>query len=221
MSDQTDSPAHGDVQSHTPAKVSVPKDRNCPYCHQAFTSSSLGRHLDLYIKPKNPKPPDGIHNVEEIRNMRSSITRRQARTPSLKKQQAEAQRIEHINTTAAQNSTVRQILENTESGRSMHSPSTGDSQPQKNFGLLLNRAHWLATGVINDLPPRQDPLQAVRPAPPRENARGTSSKTELEAQHRLTDQLEKGKAADLALKEVLHIVMEAKYVSTPTLLLLV
>lgn len=212
MSDQTDSPVPGDAQPHTPAKASVPKDRSCPYCHQAFTSSSLGRHLDLYIKPKNPKPPDGIHNVDEIRNMRGSITRRQARTPSVKKQQAEAQRIEHTDT---QNGTVRQILENTESGRSMHSPSTGDAQPQRNFGFLLNRAHWMATGVINDLPPRQDPLQAVRPAPPRENSRGTSLRAELEVQHKLTEQLDKGKAADLALKEVLRVVMEAKYVFCP------
>lgn len=146
--------------------------------------------------------------------MRSSITRRQARTSSLKKQQAESQRMEHM--TTAQNGTVRQILENTESRRSIHSSSTGDSQPQKNFGFILNKPNWMATGVINDLPPRQDPLQAVRPAPPRESSRGTSLRAELEAQHKLTDQLDKGKAADLALKEVLRIVMEAKYVSDLT-----
>jgi len=57
----------------------APKDKHCPYCGQSFTSSSLGRHLDLYIKNKNPKAPDGLHNVEEIRKLRSSITRRQPR----------------------------------------------------------------------------------------------------------------------------------------------
>lgn len=57
----------------------APKDKNCPYCGQAFTSSSLGRHLDLYIKSKNPKAPDGIHDVDEIRKLRGSITRRQPR----------------------------------------------------------------------------------------------------------------------------------------------
>src|SRR5213083_1093542 len=57
----------------------APKDKNCPYCQQAFTSSSLGRHLDLYIKEKNPKPPDGIHDVEAIRKLRGNITRRQPR----------------------------------------------------------------------------------------------------------------------------------------------
>lgn len=59
------------VSSQTPATVSTPssstntgvngasqngakasKDRKCEFCNQAFTSSSLGRHLDLYIKPK-------------------------------------------------------------------------------------------------------------------------------------------------------------------------
>ena len=34
------------------SNTKAPKDRNCPFCNQAFTSSSLGRHLDLYIKPK-------------------------------------------------------------------------------------------------------------------------------------------------------------------------
>src|SRR5512140_2545728 len=65
-----------------PSRLDTPKaakDRNCPYCQQAFTSSSLGRHLDLYIKDKNPKPPDGIHNVDEIRKIRGGVTRRQAR----------------------------------------------------------------------------------------------------------------------------------------------
>src|ERR1700743_73218 len=55
------------------------KDRNCPFCGQAFTSSSLGRHLDLYIKEKNPKPPDGIHDVDAIRKLRGNITARHPR----------------------------------------------------------------------------------------------------------------------------------------------
>ncbi|KAM7204920.1 hypothetical protein V8F20_003382 [Naviculisporaceae sp. PSN 640] len=57
----------------------APKDKKCPYCKQAFTSSSLGRHLDLFIKEKNPKPPDGVHDVEDIRKTRSAITRRRQR----------------------------------------------------------------------------------------------------------------------------------------------
>ncbi|KAF4969768.1 hypothetical protein FZEAL_10169, partial [Fusarium zealandicum] len=66
------------ADSSTP-KGGAPKDKNCPYCGQAFTSSSLGRHLDLYIKDKNPKPPDGIHDVDAIKKLRGGITRRQPR----------------------------------------------------------------------------------------------------------------------------------------------
>ena len=62
------------------AGAKTTKDRSCPFCRQAFTSSSLGRHLDLYIKPKNPKPPDGVHDVIEIRKIRGGITRRQPRS---------------------------------------------------------------------------------------------------------------------------------------------
>jgi hypothetical protein len=63
-----------------PTTTKAVKDRTCPYCHQAFTSSSLGRHLDLYIREKNPKAPDGIHDVEAIRKLRQNITRRQPRS---------------------------------------------------------------------------------------------------------------------------------------------
>lgn len=66
------------------------KDKACPFCHQPFTSSSLGRHLDLYIKPKNPKPADGIHDVEKIKAMRGGITRRQPRNSLRPKQEGES-----------------------------------------------------------------------------------------------------------------------------------
>ena len=69
-----DSATTGNGQSKA---STLPKDRPCPFCGQSFTSSSLGRHLDLYIKDKNPKPPDGVHDVDAIRNLRGKITRRQ------------------------------------------------------------------------------------------------------------------------------------------------
>lgn len=55
------------------------KDRACEYCGQKFTSSSLGRHLDQFIKARNPKAPDGVHDVERIRKTRGAVTRRQQR----------------------------------------------------------------------------------------------------------------------------------------------
>ncbi|KAG0158228.1 hypothetical protein PDIDSM_5741 [Penicillium digitatum] len=63
------------------------KDRKCQYCQQAFTSSSLGRHLDQFLFKKKP---DGIHDVEEIRRIRSGITRRQARTSTGKTEAADS-----------------------------------------------------------------------------------------------------------------------------------
>ncbi|KAH9879501.1 hypothetical protein IAQ61_001319 [Plenodomus lingam] len=66
-------------RSTTDSGLKAAKDKNCPFCGQAFTSSSLGRHLDLYIRQKNPKAPDGIHLVDEIRKLRGGITRRQAK----------------------------------------------------------------------------------------------------------------------------------------------
>lgn len=58
------------------------KDKKCPWCGTPFTSSSLGRHLDLYIRPNNPKQPDGIHDVTAIRRLRGTITRRKTKGTS-------------------------------------------------------------------------------------------------------------------------------------------
>ncbi|KAG9577909.1 hypothetical protein KCV04_g23778, partial [Aureobasidium melanogenum] len=82
------------LDSTMDSSTKAPKDRNCPFCNQAFTSSSLGRHLDLYIKPKNPKPADGIHDVEKIKVMRGGITRRQPRN-SLRASANNNSRLQH------------------------------------------------------------------------------------------------------------------------------
>src|SRR5881394_1778426 len=66
----------GESHAEDLAKHPATKDKNCQYCHQRFTSSSLGRHLDQYLFKKKP---DGIHDVEEIRRLRSAITRRTTR----------------------------------------------------------------------------------------------------------------------------------------------
>lgn len=233
MSDTTQSPAPREGTGNPHAKIPAPKDRNCPYCHQAFTSSSLGRHLDLYIKPKNPKPPDGIHNVEEIRRIRGNITRRQARMSSAKKSQSlpshtptnlnshERHRSITVDTSIpTHNSLTRSILG--DQSQLIRSPSTGETSLRQSYGVLLNKPHWLATGVINDLPPREDPLQRVKSAPQEHATNGSDDvvsrwrsdlrEAEKEVQARLLDQLDRGKAADLALREVLNSITEAKWV---------
>ena len=210
-----------DAQAQTP-KGSISKDRNCPYCNQAFTSSSLGRHLDLYIKPRNAKPPDGIHNVDEIRRIRGNITRRQARTSSLKRER-EARGQDSLSQSASsvqgsaeggselgpQNATVKQILEQSEVNRQTKSPTLMDQMLDKRR-IFINKAHnWIATGVINDLPPRQDPLEKLRLA----NGSGGSygSQADGERSRAFEDELDDGRAASLALKEVLGSVWEARY----------
>ncbi|KAJ9214057.1 hypothetical protein DTO166G4_4323 [Paecilomyces variotii] len=130
-------------RQQTPAKNSTIKDKQCQYCHQAFTSSSLGRHLDQYLFKKKP---DGIHDVEEIRRIRSGITRRQART-----------------STGKRDSPDRAM------GKSQHDPHGVvplelNSKHQGGVRMMFNTPTWHATGVINDIPnpssPRDGPSAA-------------------------------------------------------------
>ena len=182
----------GSSASKTPAV----KDKECPYCHQAFTSSSLGRHLDLYIKDKNAKPPDDLHNVEEIRRMRGNVTRRQARSSAKKREGS------------ATSSKLTPF-------RDQHSPSTqgGFANVQHADGApvrtVLNRLNWHSTGVINDLPPvlREDESPFGR-----RPSRGISVKEEIVHKQSALEERERARAAELALQEVLGSVKAAKYV---------
>ncbi|CEN62008.1 hypothetical protein ASPCAL08650 [Aspergillus calidoustus] len=109
------------------AKNSSQKDRKCQYCNQAFTSSSLGRHLDQFLFKKKP---DGIHDVEEIRRIRSGITRRQARTSTGR----------------------RDTPERGASKDALGVPQPGENGPKGPIRMMFNTPTWHATGVINDIP---------------------------------------------------------------------
>ncbi|KAK2735005.1 hypothetical protein FQN57_001381 [Myotisia sp. PD_48] len=117
------------------------KDKRCAYCNQAFTSSSLGRHLDQYLYKKKP---DGIHNVEEIRRLRSGITRRTAR------------------------SSLKQASPESPSVHDPHSAAPLQLNPRSNsstFRVVLNQPSWQVTGVINDLPSAPSPVTQYKPLP--------------------------------------------------------
>lgn len=203
MAEQSIATPRSTAESGTP-KASAPKDKNCPFCHQAFTSSSLGRHLDLYIKSKNPKPPDGIHIVEEIRRLRAGITRRQARTSSRKE-----------SSTPVSTSKPTPI-EDLDSPVIIHSPIL-DPLPAGKIRTTLNGLNWQATGVINNLPPRNTVSSMPEPRR-RVSSRHEQQKTEFEQRQKMSDEWENLKAAELALKEVLGSVRDARYgtsVSTP------
>ncbi|KAF4543219.1 hypothetical protein BFW01_g7270 [Lasiodiplodia theobromae] len=220
-------------QQGSGAKVPAPKDKNCPFCHQAFTSSSLGRHLDLYIKPKNPKAPDGIHNVDEIRRMRGGITRRQARNSLAKKgdssggstpvssqqqqpppppptapqqvpvasqqqqqQQAPQQGHQH-------NPSVSAVSADTASPVITQSPTLNMPASGQKLRFQFNQPSWTSTGVINNLPPRASVSSETG------KTRHELQKRGLENRQIISDELDHGKAAELALKEVLASVRDA------------
>ena len=111
------------------AKYPAVKDRKCQYCQQAFTSSSLGRHLDQFLYKKKP---DGIHDIEEIRRIRSGITRRQARTSSGRPGTVEGSEMGQADTPT--------------------SDKEGGQKPRGGTRMMLNTPTWHATGVINDIP---------------------------------------------------------------------
>lgn len=171
------------------AAARIAKDRNCPFCDQAFTSSSLGRHLDLYIKSKNPKPPDGVHHVDEIRKMRGNITRRQSRVASIKRDTS----------VPAGPASARYSFDD-------RIASTPDSMRRVNW--TVNKPGWEATGVMNDLPPRLEPRPTERKDVPKRD----QMKADLDQRQRLADELDTGRAAQLALKEILDTVRNAEYV---------
>jgi hypothetical protein len=178
----------------------VPKDRSCPFCGQAFTSSSLGRHLDLYIRPKNPKPPDGVHDVDEIRRIRGNITRRQSRVASVKRDPS---------TPAAAPAATNNGPEDGTPAKVISSPTGGIGERYESLlGVRLNKPGWESTGVINDLPPR--PQQ--KPEPRKESSKHAHLKVELEQRRGIAEELDNGRAAELALQEVLQSVRDAKYV---------
>ncbi|GAP88359.2 hypothetical protein SAMD00023353_2900250 [Rosellinia necatrix] len=212
------------AESPAALKASAAKDRNCPYCGQAFTSSSLGRHLDLYIKEKNPKPPDGIHDVDAIRKMRESITRRQPR-----------------------GSLARRDLSNpgtpASSSRKSPAPSTAPDPvirppaiPKEGQFVVDHQTirypfqpSWEATGVINDIPQttgdrvsgssgawegraRASPGRdtSTRPQNLQRAPSRTAQKMQLDTKQRLADAMDTARAAELALRELLSSIRAAK-----------
>jgi len=176
----------------------MPKDKNCPFCHAPFTSSSLGRHLDLYIKDKNAKPPDNIHDVEEIRRLRGNVTRRQARTSSAKREGS---------TPSSAKATPIPDQSSPPSGLRYSNTGHAEGGPVR---VNFNRPSWQATGVINDLPP------VIRESPsypkPRNTIRRASAKEDVIRKQDALEEKERGRAAELALKEVLDSVNAAKQV---------
>ncbi|KAG8629263.1 hypothetical protein KVT40_003128 [Elsinoe batatas] len=223
---------------HSSNQPKAPKDKECPFCHQPFTSSSLGRHLDLYIKPKNPKPPDGIHNLARIRELRGKITRRQPRN-SLKKQDTDESREGHGQETSQEPQSAVEPLRPiqthippllaakrsslAERETDMLSPAgnfTGNpdrSRPEERVRTAFGTSNWQGTGVITGLPSFSADMNRFQHHyknvynsslnPPRANGRPQSPAT--------VEGDETGKAAQLALREVLDSIDAARSQAAP------
>ncbi|KAG5984284.1 hypothetical protein E4U55_005442 [Claviceps digitariae] len=177
----------------TAAKTTAPKDKNCPFCGQAFTSSSLGRHLDLYIKEKNPKPSDGVHDVEAIKKLRGGITRRQARGSfGLQKDSTPSKRARPSTKQEASSHDGESTI--AKSGPRSGSNPAVDSAPIK-FTVL---PHWETTGGVID------GVSARGPGVLRNtSAKPAMQKTQLELRQELADAMDTARAAELALRELL------------------
>ncbi|ETN40190.1 uncharacterized protein HMPREF1541_04466 [Cyphellophora europaea CBS 101466] len=135
------SESDNDSQHTRETKGAALKDKECQYCHQKFTSSSLGRHLDQFI---NKKKPDGIHNVDEIRRLRGGITRRTARSSKKQQQQQEFGHNVDRSDTPGRPSPVPQSI-NTEAPVDRLNNYIPGS-----IHSTLNRLTWHSTGVITD-----------------------------------------------------------------------
>ncbi|KAF4635185.1 hypothetical protein G7Y89_g2911 [Cudoniella acicularis] len=219
MTDQMGTPGSTADTSVNGSKTGAPKDKACPFCHQQFTSSSLGRHLDLYIKEKNPKPPDGVHDVDEIRKMRGGITRRQPRSSTSRREDS---------TPAGTPSAQDRRSPRPESARENRSPSVrrddgGTDRPIVNGrpNYILNKGTWESTGVMNVIPPLRNGDARCWDGEDRDGGRKTETrsrsvskqmlaKTTFEQKQKMIEALDNAKAAELALRELLGSIRAAK-----------
>ena len=179
------------VDENTPNRsgLNALKNKQCPFCHESFTSSSLGRHLDLYIRDKHPKSADGIHDVDKIHQIRSAITRRQPRRST--------RAFGSANTPGASVSHTDPPHNNLTSPYGLHA---NDKQSK----WAINKPTWEATGVITDLPPAPTLglSHSIQKHPNRNN--GVLRKRVAEDRTRI-------RATELALQELLDSVNAAKY----------
>jgi hypothetical protein len=204
----------GQTPESTTPKAGAPKDKNCPFCGQAFTSSSLGRHLDLYIKDKNPKPPDGIHDVDAIKKMRGTITRRQPRGS------LGGRRRESSTPAGTPKAPYKKETSNPDSDgyKSPAIPKDGQYAVDSTLSKYPFAPRWEATGVMNDLPGKpawdndgtsQDGNK--RPGMQRTVSKQIAQKAQFDVKQKLADAMDTARAAELALRELISSWRAAKY----------
>ena len=220
MTEQMGTPGSTADLSVNGGKSGAPKDKACPFCHQQFTSSSLGRHLDLYIKEKNPKPADGLHDAVEIRKIRGGITRRQPRSSTSRREDS---------TPAGTPGAQERRSPRPESDGQARSPSLRRDENGQldtaNFRgkapSFVNKGTWESTGVMNNIPVLRNSDSRSWDGEDRDNAKRIEprsrsvskqmlAKTTFEQKQKMLDALDNAKAAELALRELLGSIRAAK-----------
>ena len=195
----------GEAESTTPRPTAEPqlkaaKDKNCPFCSQSFTSSSLGRHLDLYIRPKNPKAPDGIHLVDEIRKLRGGITRRQAK--------GGASTPRRDDSGASTPANRRQSRVSGDSSMLVQSPE--EDEDDEELDVRKTRAHFKDVSWGNSS--RRPSRLGTKTPDVRRDVSRQLRKADLDQRCKANEEAEVATATEMALKELLKSVREAKYV---------
>lgn len=159
------------------AKQSNLKDKECPYCHQKFTSSSLGRHLDQFISKKKP---DGVHDVDEIKKLRAGITRRTARGKKGERDDED----KSANASPSHSSSAPHMT---------YQESVNKGIPTPN-DLRFNKMGWQSTGVITEQNQQANPQL------------GAGQKRSFSVYAADSSAGETARAMELALREVLDAV---------------
>ncbi|KAH7070117.1 hypothetical protein FB567DRAFT_220491 [Paraphoma chrysanthemicola] len=196
----------GDTETSTPRsttegpQLKAAKDKNCPFCGQAFTSSSLGRHLDLYIRPKNPKAADGIHLVDEIRKLRGGITRRQAKGSVSLSKKDDSGSSTPVN--------KKQSVASEDSSTLVHSPDDEDNDDDDELHIGKSRTHFQDVSWSHGKRQASRALGARTPDMRRDVSR-QMQKADLDQRVKTGEEAEIASATEMALRELLKSVREA------------
>ena len=220
MAEQMGTPGSNADTSVNGGKGGASKDKACPFCQQQFTSSSLGRHLDLYIKEKNPKPADGIHNVEEIKKIRGNITRRQPRNSTSRREESTPRGTPAADRRSPRPESLRDGNRSPSLRREEYAGSLEAGNYKDKTRFFINKGTWESTGVMNVIPPARNG-DARSWNGDEDNGRRLESrnrsvskqmlaKTTFEQKQKMIDALDNAKAAELALRELLGSVRAAK-----------
>lgn len=149
----------------------------------------MGRHLDQFIYKKKP---DGVHDVDEIKELRAGITRRQARSSNVK-QDGESEDGTETRQSQAHDQVPIAI------------PFV-DKYPASGHRTYLNIPNWQTTGVINGLP-GSGPASALSLAPLNLKRPATVMESPVRSEG---SEKETVRALELALREVLDNVQAAR-----------